>query len=145
MYQCQAMGNTWWHATIINLGFDKGDVDVDLKIVIQLINGTINEHHHLNKLVCDCTYIMRSLEKMMLKHMYCEAKWCADIVANTIVQAVQWLNITASVPSYVVIHLSNDIQASYILELCTTLKFIQECPFWTKQEANIPFVKHRHS
>lgn len=60
------------------LSVSKLIVELDAKVLVDLLNSKVDLMHSIAPIVCDCRSIMQTFHVITFKHVYREANQCAD-------------------------------------------------------------------
>ena len=64
------------------LGIDQLDVELDAKVIVELLNGAECPNRSYSPLLNDCKSLMASLVQVRVRHCFREANQCADFLAK---------------------------------------------------------------
>lgn len=64
------------------LGIDQLDVELDVKVIVELLNGVECPNRSYSPLLNDCKSLMASLVQVRVRHCFREVNQCADFLAK---------------------------------------------------------------
>ena len=77
----------WWALRdglilAIQLGINQLEVELDAKVIVELLNGSNCPNRNYSPLLNDCRYLLARLVQVRVGHIYREANQCADLLAK---------------------------------------------------------------
>ena len=57
-------------------------VEIDAKVVVDVFQNSDHVNHIISPILDDCTHLMTRFQQVQIKHCYCQANRCADLMAR---------------------------------------------------------------
>ncbi|RYR43008.1 hypothetical protein Ahy_A08g039435 [Arachis hypogaea] len=66
----------------VELGINKLQIETDFFCALKLIDGSSSSHHHMFSLIKAIEDLRSKMTYVSIKHIFCEANFCADVLAK---------------------------------------------------------------